>query len=150
MALFTKNVLGIYTPKGDCLPQGIILEAFAAYGAPYTAVHPASPVSRRQISESEHQVPTLGLRIFSPPLYQLSYVPMLHRKTLCDTVLLSQSWDMRFRVHSRKLAIPLLVSEPPRNSTQGRLPCSLRHTCFVFVGTTDTNVLIITARLLCP
>lgn len=59
-------------------------------------MHPASPVIRRQISESEHQVPTLGLRIFSPPLYQLSYVPILHRKTLCDTVLLSRTRDMQF------------------------------------------------------
>lgn len=28
------------------------------------------------MGESERQVPTLGLRIFSPPLYQLSYVPL--------------------------------------------------------------------------
>lgn len=28
------------------------------------------------MGESEHQVPTLDLRIFSPPLYQLSYVPL--------------------------------------------------------------------------
>lgn len=69
-----------------------------------TKKHPASIFANQvflflYFAKSEHQVPTLGLRIFSPPLYQLSYVPMLHRKTLCDTVLLSQSWDMRFLFH---------------------------------------------------
>ena len=90
---------GVYTPKGDCLPQGIILEATAAHSAHHAVVLPASPVIRRQIS-------------------------------ICtaEAVLLSQIWDMRFKVHCTANLPPFFmrpVSNIPQSAFGIRTPSQL-------------------------
>ena len=105
--------------------------------SPFTQKHPASncqPGVSVFLPSGEAEHPESNRNPGRDPVH----LPLMVCSTHCTavTVLLSQTWDLRFKVHSRKLAIPLLVSEPPHNSTQGRLPCSLLRARFLAVGTT--------------
>lgn len=85
-------------------------------------------------TESEHQVPTLGLRIFSPPLYQLSYVPKHGPEGHCHYLLrrcahsqISPDTRQSLRQRNSKL-LPTPTREPSREISYRAMTPGSRHT----------------------